>query len=384
MKSKFFAMTLGIATMLTGCNQESPELALPDSQTKATFSVAVNDGINTRSADNPTRYVMEVYEIANDNDPAADAPEQRIEQASGTFNISLKDGQKYVCLFWADYGTAKTADTQSDGDYDVTDLKEAMVKANTIPAKPAFCGSKRFTYVAGAKDPDYGIVDLTHAVAKVDYVQTENFTHADNKLEVTFPKTYAINVDDNAVTEIQNATASVPVTHTFTGIGQMMENQSIGTSYLIAAKQTKTVMDITLKLNTNERIIEMTGVPFQFNYQTNIKGAYSDLYQTSFSFDLTETWSTPDKDKEIKWVEGISLSDPTRSIAVGKRTMNKAIITPSDAANTNVTWESDNTAVVTIDPIGWITGISEGTANITATTVDGGKKATCVITVTAN
>lgn len=384
MKSKFFAITLGIATMLTGCNQESTEPALPDSQTKAIFSVAVNDGIQTRSVDSPTRYVMEVYEIANDNDLAANDPQQRIEQASGTFNISLKDGQKYVCLFWADYGTAKTADTPSNGDYDVADLKKAAVKANTIPAKPAFCSSKRFTYTAGAENPDYANVELTHAVAKVNYVQTENFTRADNKLEVTFPKTFAINVDGNAVTEIQNSTASVPVTHTFTGIGQMMENQTIGTSYLIAAELTKTVMDITMKFNVDERIMEMTGVPFQHNYQTNIKGAYSDLYQASFTFDFTEAWSTPDKDKEIKWVTGIALYNPTLSLKVGEVNMNSVTVTPSDAANKNVTWTSSNTAVATVDSTQKITGVSAGTATITATTVDGGFTASCEVTVTAN
>lgn len=384
MKSKFFAITLGIAAMLTGCNQESTDPALPDSQTKATFSVAVNDGIQTRSVDNPTRYVMEVYEIANENDPAANDPQQRIEQASGTFNISLKDGQKYVCLFWADYGTAETADTQSNGDYEVANLKVAKVKANTVPAKPAYCGSKRFTYTTGAENPEYTNVGLTHAVAKVDYFQTENFTRADNKLEVTFPKTFAINVDDNAVTEIQNATVSVPVTHSFTGIAQMVENQTIGTTYLIAASQTKTVMDITLKLNTDERIIEMTGVPFQHNYQTNIKGAYSDLYQTSFAFDFDETWSTPDKDKEIKWVTGISLYDVTMSIKVGEVKNSYETVIPSDATNKSVTWTSSNTAVATVDSDKKVTGVSVGTATITATTVDGGFTATCDVTVTAN
>lgn len=55
-------------------------------------------------------------------------------------------------------------------------------------------------------------------------------------------------------------------------------------------------------------------------------------------------------------------------------------ITPNNATNKNVTWESSNPGVATVYD-GKVTAVSNGTATITATTVDGGFKATCLVTV---
>ena len=58
-----------------------------------------------------------------------------------------------------------------------------------------------------------------------------------------------------------------------------------------------------------------------------------------------------------------------------------ATVAPEKATNKDVTWSSDNTEVATVDKDGKVTGVSKGTANITVTTVDGGKTATCKVTV---
>ncbi len=60
-----------------------------------------------------------------------------------------------------------------------------------------------------------------------------------------------------------------------------------------------------------------------------------------------------------------------------------ATVAPSNATNRNVTWFSSNTAVATVSN-GTVTAVKEGTATITATTEDGGFKATCAVTVTAS
>lgn len=54
---------------------------------------------------------------------------------------------------------------------------------------------------------------------------------------------------------------------------------------------------------------------------------------------------------------------------------------PTDATNQNVTWKSDNESVATVSKSGMVTPVSNGTAKITATTEDGGKTATCKVTV---
>ena len=58
-------------------------------------------------------------------------------------------------------------------------------------------------------------------------------------------------------------------------------------------------------------------------------------------------------------------------------------IFPNNATNQNVTWESDNESVATVDEVGYVRPVSKGSATITATTEDGGYQDTCLVTVNA-
>ena len=59
----------------------------------------------------------------------------------------------------------------------------------------------------------------------------------------------------------------------------------------------------------------------------------------------------------------------------------EASIIPSNASNQKVTWKSSDPSVATVDSNGTVTAVAPGTAIITVTTVDGGKTATCTVTV---
>ncbi len=80
-------------------------------------------------------------------------------------------------------------------------------------------------------------------------------------------------------------------------------------------------------------------------------------------------------------VTGVSLSDTSIEIGVGNSKVIAATISPSNASNKNVTWSTSKSSVATVSE-GTITAVSIGTTTITATTVDGGYKATCTVTVT--
>ena len=56
-------------------------------------------------------------------------------------------------------------------------------------------------------------------------------------------------------------------------------------------------------------------------------------------------------------------------------------VKPYDATNRNVNWESSDDTVATVDEYGLVTAVSEGEATITATTQDGGFKATSKVIV---
>ena len=80
-------------------------------------------------------------------------------------------------------------------------------------------------------------------------------------------------------------------------------------------------------------------------------------------------------------VTGISLNKNNLSLEKGSNETLIATVTPSNATNKNVTWSSSNTSVATVNSSGKVTAVKAGTATITVTTEDGGKTATCFITV---
>ena len=82
-------------------------------------------------------------------------------------------------------------------------------------------------------------------------------------------------------------------------------------------------------------------------------------------------------------VSGITLDRSSKTVSLNDTEQLTAIISPSNALNKGVTWNSNNRSVVTVDNNGVITGLKVGTATISATTNDGGYVATCIVTVDA-
>ena len=112
--------------------------------------------------------------------------------------------------------------------------------------------------------------------------------------------------------------------------------------------------------------------------------------------DETGKWYSPESDYtadqdggtvtlKAKWVtvsvESISLDTTEATIKEDGNIQLTATVTPDNATNKNVSWESSNTSVAIVDNTGYVTAKSKGTATITATTEDGGKTATATITV---
>ena len=82
-------------------------------------------------------------------------------------------------------------------------------------------------------------------------------------------------------------------------------------------------------------------------------------------------------------VSKVTLDKTTLSLGKGESAALKATVSPSTATDTSVTWSSDKPAVATVDSTGKVTAVAAGTATITVKTTDGGKTATCKVTVTA-
>ena len=162
-----------------------------------------------------------------------------------------------------------------------------------------------------------------------------------------------------------------------------LPNGTEGTSYsqtLTATGTTPITWSVTsgslptgLSLNGNT----ISGTPTTAGTSTFTVKAENDYGNDSTQFTLTieAAANVP--------VDRVALSPSTLNLKEDETGTLTATVEPSNATNKNVTWESSNTSVATVDASGLVTAVSAGTATITVTTEDGDKTATCEVTVTA-
>jgi uncharacterized protein YjdB len=80
-------------------------------------------------------------------------------------------------------------------------------------------------------------------------------------------------------------------------------------------------------------------------------------------------------------VTGVELDQTALTLGATDIYKLKETVLPSNAANKNVTWTTDNAAVAIVSSNGTVTAKAQGTAKITVITADGDKTATCTVTV---
>ncbi|GIM60818.1 hypothetical protein CAPN008_08680 [Capnocytophaga canis] len=86
-------------------------------------------------------------------------------------------------------------------------------------------------------------------------------------------------------------------------------------------------------------------------------------------------------EKNIVAVTNVSIQPESIVLAIGNQRQLSATVSPTNATNKKVTWTSADPSIATVTASGKVTGVASGTVYITATTEDGGKKASCKVTV---
>ncbi len=84
--------------------------------------------------------------------------------------------------------------------------------------------------------------------------------------------------------------------------------------------------------------------------------------------------SSPQTEDKVISVTSVSINKTSTTLNVGSSEKLSAIISPKNATNQAVTWKSSDTSIATVASDGTVKGLKEGTATITVTTKDGGKK----------
>lgn len=82
-------------------------------------------------------------------------------------------------------------------------------------------------------------------------------------------------------------------------------------------------------------------------------------------------------------VTGVNLDQTAITLIAGNHAALSATVLPEDATNDSISWNSSNTSVASVDASGNVQALSPGTATITVRTNDGGKTASCTVTVCA-
>ena len=119
------------------------------------------------------------------------------------------------------------------------------------------------------------------------------------------------------------------------------------------------------------------------NWTSSNGGTFANANSASTTFTMPGGATTITANYENITVQSVALNTANKTLSPNETFQLIATITPTNAMNKNITWESDNPAIASVDATGKVTAKAVGNAKVTVTTTDGGKKAECNITVNA-
>ena len=112
-----------------------------------------------------------------------------------------------------------------------------------------------------------------------------------------------------------------------------------------------------------------------------MKNKFFALFTILLSISLITTYSCKkEKDKSVSVTE-VGLNKTSTTLIEGETETLVATVTPENATDKSVVWESGNESAATISQEGLVTAVGEGKATITVKTNDGGFSASCEVTV---
>ena len=115
---------------------------------------------------------------------------------------------------------------------------------------------------------------------------------------------------------------------------------------------------------------------------TAVKPGEATVTVTTEDGGRTATCRVTVKAKAVSVTE-VTLDRTELTLTEGETETLTATVRPDNADNRKVAWSSDKTDVATVDGAGKVTAVKAGEAVVTVTTEDGGKTATCAVTVKA-
>ena len=167
-------------------------------------------------------------------------------------------------------------------------------------------------------------------------------------------------------------------------IAEYMDKLALAEATTAVKNQGKVNQDLFVETVKEEGIIAETNIEknTENNYEMTANEGYVFTVITKGENDIEVIYQGKDGEVFVP-VESIALSQTTVEMTEGEEITLTATITPDNATNKVLTWESGQPSVATVDN-GKVTALQVGSTTITAKATDGSEKtATCTITVNA-
>ncbi|MCR5206299.1 MAG: Ig-like domain-containing protein [Lachnospiraceae bacterium] len=190
-----------------------------------------------------------------------------------------------------------------------------------------------------------------------------------------------VTTEDGAKTATCNVTVNTPAVNV-TGIAVTPKTLTLtvgGTGSVTASVSPENASNKAVTFESNRE--DIATVDEEGNVTAYAVGS-ATITATSVDGSFTDTCVvTVNAANNSKAVTGVTANPKTMSLLIDESKTLLAVITPEDATNKAVSFESSNTSVATVNAVGKVTGVTPGTATITITTADGNFTDTCTVTV---
>ena len=364
---------VAMATFFVGCGPDEPDNPTPPTPT----TVAVT-GVSLNKSS------MTLTEGGSETLTATVAPSNAtntgVSWSSSNTGVATVNGGQVTAV---KAGTATITVTTADGN------KTATCSVTVEAKKVAVTGVKLDSETLELTEGETGTLtatvepaDATNKTVNWSTSSAEVATVADGVVTAVAPGTATIIVTtaDGGKTVTCNVTVNpkpVPVE----GVSVEVETVEIAEGETAAIVVTVTPEDASVKDVTFTSSDEAIATVDEEGNITAVAPGTATITVTTVDGEKTATCEVTVTPKVVP-VEGIAFTKDQVSVIEGEKVLLYVSFTPKNASDKRVTWASSDTGVATVDSKGNVTGVKPGTAIITVKTTDGGKTATCEVTVT--
>ena len=303
MKRYLYTIVAILAGAFVSCQKtDLTNEAVTEGAQRVTLNLVADDAVGTRAA-GVSNYLIEVYSDDTYTTPANifgtdnDATNRSLS-TNGSFSMILDRTKDYYCLFWADKDATA---------YTTTQLKSVTLKSGKTPAEAWFG-----TATISGKNATQ-TVTLKRAVAKLNLLEIGALLSG-TTLTTTFDQPTVFNVSNGEIVRgdadanIVSRTETITLTDAVNGTKENPVTLNSTDYFVLTPVATQYVAAVTFQCGEEEKF-EVSNVPFQANYKTNIKGHYTSLASETFTVTCDDAWGSPDYETGI--------TPPVTTYAVG-------------------------------------------------------------------